>query len=181
MFDAIFLTGFKKFGNHAVNPTEEVVKAIEGRGIAGVRCSIVEVTAADADKYVEAVRSELAQRKGEKILHLHFGVGPNKVYHLETAAYNNKDFRIPDNAGYQPRNEKIAADMDLESPLKTQLNLEEMKQLAVKAGHESILSTDPGRYLCNYIYFRSLEALSRKHENNESLFIHFPTHAISPH
>lgn len=35
------------------------------------------------------------------------GVGPNKVYYLEQCGYNNKDFRIPDNDGYQCKNERI--------------------------------------------------------------------------
>jgi hypothetical protein len=38
------------------------------------------------------------------VLHLHFGVGPNLVYKPESMAYNNKNFSIPDNAGYQPKN-----------------------------------------------------------------------------
>jgi hypothetical protein len=39
---------------------------------------------------------------------------------------------------------------------------------------------DPGRYLCNYIYFRSLNDLSSL-ENTCSLFIHFPVHLYKSH
>lgn len=50
------------------------------------------------DNYIESKLKE--QRECPKtILNVHFGVGPNKVYFLENCAYNNKDFRIPDNSG----------------------------------------------------------------------------------
>jgi pyroglutamyl-peptidase len=107
MFDFIYLTGFKKFGGHEVNPTEEVVKAIEAQNVPRVRCSVVEVTTVDVDNYIAKTLEEVEGKKDEKILHLHFGVGPNMVYRLETTAYNNKDFSIPDNIGYKPSKEQI--------------------------------------------------------------------------
>jgi hypothetical protein len=51
------------------------------------------------------------------------GVGPNKVYHLETCGYNNKDFGIPDNDGYQCFKEKITHNLGLDQPLETKINL----------------------------------------------------------
>lgn len=41
-----------------------------------------------------------------------------------------------------------------------------------KRGYPVEVSTDPGRYLCNYIYFSSLSKLSGDHFT--SLFVHFP-------
>lgn len=68
----------------------------------GLRCSVVEVTAKDADAYINKIQQQLVASKGKKVLNLHFGVGPNKVYNLERFCFNNKDFGIPDNDGYQP-------------------------------------------------------------------------------
>lgn len=36
------------------------------------------------------------------------------------------------------------------------------------------MSQDPGRYLCNYIYFKSLHELASKNPRINSLFIHVP-------
>lgn len=115
------------------------------------------------------------------MLHLHFGVGPYIVYKLESHSYNNKNFGIPDNIGYQPINEKISPDLDLESPLKTNVDVVSLLSSVNQEGFASEPSTNPGRYLCNYVYFRSLYDLSQRNNDNSSLFIHFPTHLFSPH
>ena len=103
MFDEVYLTGFKIFGSYEANPTQLLAEHFGKSGIPGLSCSVVEVTAKDADEYVGRIGQKV--KGGEKrVLNLHFGVGPNKVYHLERCCYNNKDFCIPDNEGYQPRN-----------------------------------------------------------------------------
>ena len=43
------------------------------------------------------------------------------------------------------------------------------------------LSTDPGRYLCNYIYFKSSHDLAVQNEHVYSFFVHFPVLELSPH
>lgn len=100
------------------------------------------------------------------------GVGPNKVYFLEQCGYNNKDFRIPDNDGYICKNEKICPDYKLDQPIDTKINLQWLSEELRKKGHKIDLSKDPGRYLCNYIYFNSLQKVCGDHCT--SLFVHFP-------
>lgn len=60
----------------------------------------------DVDEYIEKMKENIKDSE-ERILNLHLGVGPNQVYFLEQCCYNNKDFRIPDNNGYQCHNIKI--------------------------------------------------------------------------
>jgi pyroglutamyl-peptidase len=158
MYDHIYLTGFKKFGTHEVNPTEEVVNAIH---IEGVTCNIVEVTTVDVDGYIHRISHELAERKGQSVLHLHFGVGPNSVYKPESYAYNNKTFSIPDNLGYQPQDEPINDKYYKDAHLATTVDIEWLFKEATWNGFAWEHSTDPGRYLCNYIYFRSLSKFSK--------------------
>jgi hypothetical protein len=45
------------------------------------------------------MKYEITNKKDKCILNIHFGVGPNLKYKLESCGYNNKDFRIPDNNG----------------------------------------------------------------------------------
>jgi len=56
MFDQIYLTGFKKFGNHDVNPTQLVSEHFAKQEIPGLKCSVVEVTTKDADAYIESIK-----------------------------------------------------------------------------------------------------------------------------
>jgi hypothetical protein len=48
--------------------------------IPGLRCATVEVTTKDADAYINSIREAVVSSKEKKILNIHFGVGPNKVY-----------------------------------------------------------------------------------------------------
>lgn len=108
MFDQVLLTGFKVFGGHEVNPTQLIAEYFMEHPRKGVSCSVVEVTVKDVDAYISKTKEKVMCSKGQKILNLHFGVGPNTVYKLEQLCYNNKDFGIPDNEGYQPRKQLIS-------------------------------------------------------------------------
>lgn len=52
MFDWVYLTGFKKFGGHETNPTEEVVNAITAKNRPRVTCQVLEVTTVAVDQYI---------------------------------------------------------------------------------------------------------------------------------
>ena len=41
-------------------------------------------------------------------------------------------------------------------------------------GYEVIISTDPGRFLCNFIYYKSLRNSSRDGGGAIPLFVHVP-------
>lgn len=100
------LTGFKTFGDHNFNPTEVVVQSITEDEMKKHHISkklTLDVTCKDVDCFTEQLCKELDGIDEDKpLLVVHMGVGPNIVYYLEQCAYNNKDFRIPDNSGYQP-------------------------------------------------------------------------------
>lgn len=92
------MTGFKKFADVDVNPTELIIDELIKNPINNVHVSKLDVTVEDVDRYIQETKNKQCQSE-KNILNLHFGVGPNKVYFLESCAYNNKDFRIPDNSG----------------------------------------------------------------------------------
>jgi pyrrolidone-carboxylate peptidase len=80
---------------------------------------------------------------------------------------------LADNKGNLPIKVKIVEDRHLDEPLGTNLNVSALKETGNK--HFPLkVSADPGRYICNYIYYRSLSTISNKFEGNHSLFIHFP-------
>ena len=86
MFDEIYLTGFKIFGDHSANPTEMIAQHFQKNPHLQVTASIVEVSAKDADVYIEQTKQKIKERQKERpglrVLNLHCGVGPNKIYHL---------------------------------------------------------------------------------------------------
>ena len=47
--------------------------------------------------------------------------------------------------------------------------------------HKVTISTDPGRYLCNYVYFNSLFELKCDKNNVDCLFVHFPGLTVTSH
>lgn len=130
-FHQIILTGFKTFGSHSKNPTEELISSLTEQEMKQRRIAkkfALDVTCTEVDCFAGQLKQEFDELKpGKKVLIVHMGVGPNKVYFLEECAYNNKDFSIPDNSGYQPCKEQICKATELDCPLKTGLNL---KQLA---------------------------------------------------
>jgi pyrrolidone-carboxylate peptidase len=82
MFDQIYLTGFQKFGDHDVNPTELIAAHFAGANIPGLTSSVLEVTVEGVDSYIAKTRAAIAAQNNKRILNLHFGVGPNTVYKM---------------------------------------------------------------------------------------------------
>ena len=101
---------------------------------------------------------------------IHLGVDSNATtFRLEQCAYNTNDFRVPDERGYQPRQECIVRSHPLDTPFETLLNIPELlTQLTTTTTTNSstdapiidqspvVLSDDPGRFVCNYTYATSL-------------------------
>jgi len=109
--------------------------------------------------------------KNSRCVWLHFGVAtPYKSFALESQAFNEADFRVPDQQGWSPRGEQIIS--GVKRILETPLPLRELFQSIRLYGAPVTISPDPGRFVCNWIYFHSLH---RSHsENTSSLFVHVP-------
>jgi pyroglutamyl-peptidase len=135
---------------------------------------------------------------------LHLGVNnKGEKFHLESCAYNEATFRIPDERGYQPDKESILGDeisvgRALETLLDVNSLVEQLNHTIAKHESESvslccknsIVRNDPGRFVCNYIYCYSLNKF-KSHKlqvasNDDSrrvtrcLFLHVPPVAVVP-
>ncbi len=89
---------------------------------------------------------------------------------LETRAYNLMDSKVPDNDGNIFNNTKI--DKNEKNYINSQLDLLKIKN-DLKSKYTFInISNDPGRYVCNTVYFTSLSMQIKN--NMKSVFIHLP-------
>lgn len=90
----------------------------------------------------------------------------SKAIRLEQSAWNELDFRIPDVAGRQPQGRSITPGGPPER--RSPLPLAALLKHLIDLGHPVTLSSDPGRYLCNQLYYLGAAALPA------TLFIHLP-------
>jgi pyroglutamyl-peptidase len=169
------------------------------------RTIVLETSSEAACTQIDALYEELTGSRTNwnncsVVIVLHLGVNDGgTTFQLESCAYNEATFRIPDERGYQPIGQPVcggvgdsddANDDDgvscrvgqtLYSPfdvpnLVQQLNATSAAEAsAVRAS----VSTDPGRFVCNYTYCYSLHSF-RDCANVRCLFLHVPPLWVAP-
>jgi pyroglutamyl-peptidase len=163
------VTGFGSFGSVKKNPTERCVRklAVTSSLENVYKCDVLDVSSHYVDDWIESVQEQVQNDStlgGCRLIFLHLGVCETaSCFKLEEYAYNEANFRIPDTSGFQPRHQKIVLDSDLGAPKKTGLPVHHIIQNLLKLyGEHSTeivhASDDPGRYVCNYLYYKSLMA-----------------------
>ena len=171
----LYLTGFGPFGEVKTNPTSEILEFLRGGGpltdCRKERMDILDVSTTAIDEYFED--HHIASNN----VSIHLGVNSKATkFALESTCYNNMNFRIPDGNGYQPEFVKIDESDELDEPKCTNFHLEDVCAVMKEDGFPCEISEDPGRYLCNFIYYKSLQRQEKLgHESyKRSIFIHVP-------
>lgn len=85
-------------------------------------------------------------------------------------------FRSPDQSGYQPQQAPIVESLNFDECCTTDINIELLKSDLQQQHFNVTISTNPGRYLCNYVYFNSLMELRQK----TCVFVHVPRVELLP-
>lgn len=98
--------------------------------------------------------------------------GGSSSIRLERSAWNELDFRIPDIAGNQPQRQRIVGNAP--DAIHSTLPLESMRARLTAVGHSASISDDPGRYLCNQLFFHTLWRIQTKGLAVRAGFIHLP-------
>lgn len=84
-------------------------------------------------------------------------------------------FRAPDEHGDQPLHAPIRDDAELEAPLHSLLPLDSVVPAVAAASSVPVaVSHDPGRFVCNYVYYRTLSTFPRR----PAVFMHVPIFAM---
>lgn len=168
----IVLTGFGVFEGVTLNPTQRLVQRLLQSGhdlsdlkiLDATKSGVLDVSMLEVDKWHCQNSTDDAS---ETKMYIHMGVAPYASITLEICAYNDCTFRVPDTQGCQPRGKKIVESGT--SIERTKIPVDDLSQQLLALGHCLNISEDPGRYLCNYIYYKSLIS-----SNGNALFVHVP-------
>ncbi|MEY3896003.1 MAG: pyrrolidone-carboxylate peptidase [Verrucomicrobiota bacterium] len=163
----ILITAFGPFDGRVENASSLALHALTA-AVPGICTRILPV-----DSVVAPARLKQALRRirPDVIILLGEAAGA-KTIRLESTAWNELDFKIPDIAGRQP----AARAIDPGSPPIHRATLPLAKiQVSLEAnGHQVSLSHDPGRYLCNQVFFTALDWLHTHALPCRAGFIHLP-------
>ncbi|KAF0697774.1 Aste57867_11567 [Aphanomyces stellatus] len=173
----IIVTGFGKFGDVIDNPTTHLAKHLTEDPHAN-STTVLEVSAEGVRAAMQPMWDE-AEASTETTVFVHFGVKRRATtIELEQVGYNIADFRMPDERGWVAQAEVIDATEG--DSLQTHLPLDEILAACQAQGCNNMsISTDPGRYICNYTYFLSLvHAKKRATKNQYALFVHVPPFSV---
>lgn len=163
----IIVTGFDPFGGETNNPSFEAVKQLPDE-INGVRIIKKEIPTVFF-KSKEVLLKLIEEYKPVAVVNVGQAGGRESIS-LEKFAYNLMDASIPDNAGNQPKGEKVS----LSGPeiIETLLDIEKIKRELVSNDISCSISESAGRYVCNYVMYSML--LEAKNYNYVSGFVHVP-------
>jgi pyroglutamyl-peptidase len=203
----VHCTGFGRFHNIAVNPTQLLVEKLPAYlrqhplpKACSLASAVVFETAAMSTRVllermydkVEGSRPDLSvaasgavvprkPRPPRRVVFVHFGLNVAiKQFELELQARNEATFSCPDEAGWCPVRCRIDPDasVPLDHVRRTALPVCHLVAELRASGFDVGVSADAGRFVCNWVYYNSLRLAEAK--GACSLFVHVPPHEAQP-
>lgn len=168
----ILVTGFGPFPGAPVNPTMPLVKRLTSLRRPAfddvtLTSHIFHVTYATVDRELPEL---IAQHRPQALLM--FGLaGRTSFLRIETRARNAVTTRFPDAGRQHARKGSIADGADAQT---FGSHSEKLLRAALATGIDARLSRDAGAYLCNYLSWRSIEAVKRDNDLLLAQFVHVP-------
>lgn len=166
----VLLTGFEPFGPDALNPSQELAKALDGQVVGGlpVRGLVLPVQHEAARG---AVFRALAEPGLKAVVHLGLAGGRARIA-LERVGVNVMDYALPDNAGAILRDTPCVPNGP--AAYWASLPLRDILGELTAAGIPSYLSYTAGAYLCNFTLYTTLHTLAVRGLDVPAGFIHLP-------
>jgi len=167
----ILITGFGRFPGSPVNPSGPVATRLAScrRPAFTEMRRVAHVFATRYDAVDGELPALLAREKPDIIIMFGVAARTHRVRIEERA--RNRIALLPDAGGYRPPQHIIAPHRDaLRNPLPTA----RLVKAARAAGVTAAPSRNAGTYLCNYIYWRALEATARPGGPRFVIFVHLP-------
>ena len=168
----ILITGFGRFPGTPVNPSGLVAMHLVRRrrpAFAGTR-RIAHVFATRYDAVDRELPALLAREKPDIVVM--FGVATrSRRVRVEQRA-RNRIALFPDASGCRPAAATIALHRDA---MRNSLPIARLVKAARTAGVAAAPSRNAGTYLCNYLYWRALEAAAQPDGPGSVIFVHVPS------
>ena len=166
----ILLTGFEPFDGEDVNPSQEIVRALDGAIVDGHRIvgAILPVSFAATAPLLEGL---LDAHRPVLVLALGQAGGRSEIS-LERVAINLIDARIADNDGLQPID---AAVIDAApGAYFTSLPIKAIAQRLREIGIPVAASLSAGSFVCNQVFYTLAHLLATHHPQARGGFVHVP-------
>jgi pyroglutamyl-peptidase len=167
----ILITGFGRFPGSPVNPSGLIAERLAKRrrpAFAGARrvAHVFEVRYDAVDRELPA----LLKREKPDIVVM-FGVATRARQMRVEVRARNRIALFPDAGRFRPAMQTIAAGREA---VRNPLPVAGLVTAARAAGAAATRSRNAGSYLCNYIYWRGLEAAARPDGPTIVIFVHVP-------
>ena len=165
----VLVTGFDPFEGESMNPSWEICTQLP-REIAGMRVETARIPC-EFRRAIEVAAAAIDTHKPSLVICLGQAGGRTHVG-VERVAINVDDARIPDNAGAQPVDEKIAT-----SGPPAYFATLPVKAMAVamrKVGVPAEVSNTAGTFVCNHLMYGVLHYLVGTGSHARAGFIHVP-------
>jgi pyrrolidone-carboxylate peptidase len=146
----ILVTAFEPFGGRDINTSKSILDRLPSR----YDKLLLPVSIQDIQQVLYSKPLDQYQ------MVIMLGEADREVVSLEQYAYNELSMRISDNLGHQVQQQPI---IEHGQTFKTKLNLDHLLD------DNTVLSDDPGRYLCNMGYYLASQ------KTDKVLFIHVST------
>nr|XP_004227022.2 pyroglutamyl-peptidase 1 [Ciona intestinalis] len=164
----VLVTGFGPFGTYEVNSSWVAVKEMSSTGL---EIKDVNLVVKEIPVEYDIIDKKVPQlwKKYNPVLVVHVGVsGVANTITLEQYAHND-GYNRNDNRGKCPKH--FCCKEEGSQTLKSTINMKEIVecQHLQECNVQAVTSNDPGRYLCDYIYYTSLSM-----KKNHVAFIHVP-------
>jgi pyroglutamyl-peptidase len=167
----VLITGFGRFPGAPANPTTPLVARLAGAGRrSGLDCAshIFATRYAAVDRELPAL---IAAHRPDAILM--FGLaGRRRHVCIELLARNRMSTIFPDAGGTVPARASITTGAP--PSLRGRAAFSRLLSAARTTRVATRFSRDAGKYLCNYIYWRALEAAAQPDGPRRAVFIHVP-------
>lgn len=165
----ILVSGFDPFGGEKINPAIESVKLLpdEIKGTKIIKVEIPTVARKSLKKLEEVIEIE----KPDVVLSVGQAGGRTDIS-VERVGINMDDFRIKDNEGNQPIDEKIAKDGP-DAYLVT-IPIKAMVQKMIENKIPASVSNTAGTFVCNHVCYGMAHLASTKYPNMRTGFVHIP-------
>jgi pyroglutamyl-peptidase len=166
----LLITAFEPFGGEEINPSLEAVRQIDNADFSNV---FVQTAELPVDRYraVDNALELLRVNRPDVVIMLGEAGGRYKI-NPERVAINVDDFRIPDNAGNQPKDEPIIKGGP--AAYFSTLPIRAIAERLNKSNIPAAISNTAGAYLCNRLFYSVMHAINVERLDAKAGFIHLP-------